>query len=219
MVGILLIPIIIGFINRHILYKILKIFWIYLISLFIVYLFSLLFIWAVNNYYTFFQPFLTKFNIQNTYFLGILSYTTNILFIGFFYSMVFNSILIKRITIFYFFIAIGIYFFVDGYHEYGSFNSTLLNIFIIILSLMFINKAIKTDLNKTFFKNPIVLISLGLLLPNVIQLLFSLLANDLDKTNFILYVKFKILTNFIDFIGYFLFSMAFLRVSKNLKIR
>ena len=172
MVGILLIPIIIGFINRYALSELLKIFWIYLIVLFIVYLFNLLFIWSVNNYYVFFEPFLTKFSIQNTYFLAILSYTTSIIFTGYFYSVVFNSLLIKRITVFYIFIAIGIYFFIDGYHDYGSFNATLLNIFIITLSLIFINKAFKTDLNKTFFKNPIVLISFGLLLPNIFQLLF-----------------------------------------------
>ena len=218
MIGVSLIPIVIGFFKLNELNKELKLFWAFRILMPLINFLIWLFIWLVDRYYDFFLPFLTRFNIQNTYFLSILSYLTQIYFIGLFYSMLFHSSMIKRITMIYFFCAILIYFFIDGYQEYGSVNALLIKIFIIVLSFLYFNKAFITGLNRNFLKNPYVLISLGLLLPNVFQVLFSLFVNDLNKTNFILSIKLKILTNFIDFIGYFLFSLAFLRASKNLKI-
>jgi hypothetical protein len=215
-IGVSLLTVIIGIIRKRLFDKIILQFLYYLILILVLDASFWLFIWAVNNYTNFFLPFLNKFKIQNTFFLSILVYLTGIYFLGIFFSRIHNSNLIKRLMYLYIPIAIGIYLFIDGYQEYGRVNDLLLKFFVIGLSLWYLKKAFATNLNRTFFRNYYALICLGLFLPNIFQLLFSLFANNLDKTNFVLYVKLKIATNFIDFIGYFLYGWVFLK-AKNLK--
>jgi hypothetical protein len=215
-IAVSLIIIIIGFVRRKSFDTVVKHFWYYRSGVLIVNTIIWTFVWGVNNYINFFMPFIDMFKIQNTYFLSILMYLTEIYFLGIFFSRIHSSNLIKRLTYLYLSIALGIYFFIDGYQEYGRVNALLLKFFVIGLSLWYLKKAFATNLNRTFFRNYYALICLGLFLPNVFQLLFSVFANNLDKTNFVLYIKLKIATNFIDFIGYFLFGWVFLK-AKNLK--
>ncbi len=215
-IGVLLIPIFIGLLRKRFLDKIIKHFLFYRICVLIINSLFSLFIWGANNYTDFFLPFLERFNISNTFFLDILMYLTEIYFLGIFFSSIHNFNLIKQLTYLYIPIAIGIYFFIDGYQEHGRVNSLILKFFVIGLSLWYLKKAFATNLNRSFFRNYYALICLGLFLPNVFQLLFSLFANNLDKTNFVLYAKLKIAANFIDFIGYFLYGWVFLK-ARNLK--
>lgn len=168
----------------------------------------------VRNYYSFFENFLLKFKIDNTHFLTIFHYLTEILFLGLYFSKILKNKNIVSITIIYFISAILIYFYFDDYHKFGTVNSNLLNLFDIILPITYINYFFKSKLKIKPLSNINFLISLGILMPNLINLVFSFFAENLHFNNFPLYVKIKLATNFIDILGYSLFAFAFIKLKK-----
>ena len=211
-----LVVVIIGLVRKKYISRDIYFFWKYRLTVLIINFIIWLFVWSVNNYYYHFKPFLDAFKIENNYFLSILMYLCDILFLGIFYSKLFKSKVLRTLTFLHLFLAILIYIFIDGYHEYGTINALIINTLILFSSLLYIAFKFKEKLYKSILSNQYILISIGLFMPNLVRILFTIFANDLDKTNFVLYVKLKIASNFIDFFGYYLFGWVFLKSnSKN----
>ncbi len=213
-IGISLLPIIVGIYKFKNLNRLLRFFLLYQVLLFLYNLFIQLFIWAVGRYTSWFLPFLEKFDIQNTHFLSIGSRLLDIFFVGFFFSVLLKeqllSISVKFLTLITFLFAIYAYLFIDNHNEYGVVNPVMSKLFIILSSLLYIVRAFREiKLNISLNRNSYFIIAIGLLFPNLFSLLLSLFGDNLYQTDFILYIKMKILVNFFDIFGYVCFCIAF----------
>jgi hypothetical protein len=193
--------------------KPLKLFGAYLFTLFFWHIIEQIHIYTVlkNDFY---WEIMKGLDLRDTNFLGITYRLTTLLFLNVFYQYTFdktNSYLFleKPIFIISCFVCISIYFYVDGYKEYGTVNSTLIRSYLIVLPTIAIYKLAKVQLNNTIWKNPIFLINMGLLVPNIFMLLMSFLGSDLHKSNFILFAQSGVIRNILSLLGELLFVMAY----------
>jgi|GEM_PF-6023557 len=158
--------------------------------------------------------FMKKFGIKDTNFFNITYRIACLYFVGLFYDRVMRSstrsiVAIKELTLLLCIFSIFIYFFIDGFREYGTFNAILVRVFQIGLSLFYIRQITQIKLSKSVFKNPVFLISLGILLPSTITLIMSFIGDGLHESDFVLYVKAVIFRNVVGFAGDILFAISF----------
>ncbi len=171
----------------------------------------------LSRYYEFFENLLIKYKIENNNFLAIFHYLAEIYFFGLFFRIALKNKFIGVFFNIYFVIAIFIYFFIDDYHEFGTVNSNILKTVNVIFPLYYLTRKAKEKLNKNLLSDANILICFGILLPNIINLLFSLFAEKLQILNYPLYVKIKLGTNIFDVLGYCFFAYCFI-TNKKIKI-
>ena len=207
-------PIITAFWKRKYLNELLKIFWGYLATRFFLNLMMELFIWAVVNYRDFWKPILTLYKIENTLFFNILFYLSNYIFLGIFYRKLLNKntyqiglkVLIPLISV----ASVIIFIFIDGYQNFGSVGPFMNGIYICTLPIIYLwYLFIEERKGIAVYKKPYFWISMGLLIPHGIDLIFLLTANNLYSENFILYCQSHIARNCFEIIAQLSFSLSF----------
>ena len=164
--------------------------------------------------YDVYWEFMKKFEIKDTNFFNITYRFACLFFIGSFYDRVTNNskkfpISIKVFSLLLCIFSIFIYLFIDGFRNYGTFNAILIRVFQIGLSLFYIRRITQIRLSKSVFRNPIFLISLGILLPSTVTLIMSFIGDGLHDSNFVLYVEAVMFRNVVGFAGDILFAFSF----------
>ena len=101
------------------------------------------------------------------------------------------------------------YLFIEGYLVYGVFNPTADAVFAFALPLIYLGYLYRLDTMVPLSKNPYFWISLGLVVPNLISLIFHFVGNKLLETDFILFAKLTIAKNGITVIGHILIAIGF----------
>ncbi len=219
-----LIPILVAFWKRKEMNELLKIFWGYLATRFFLNVMMELFIWAVTNYRVFWKPILTLYKIENTLFFNILFYLSNYIFLGIFYRKLLIKkiyqtglkILIPVICV----ASVVILIFIDGYQNFGSVGPFMNGIYICTLPMIYLWYLFLEDRKGiAIYKKPYFWISMGLLVPHGIDLIFLLTANNLYAENFILYCQSHIARNCLEIIAQISFAVSFYLSTKEFRTR
>ncbi len=208
----LIIPILIGFYQRRVLNKPLRFFLLYLVVGLTIALLEQIFIWSATKYYPILKPYLDYWKIEDTNFIQILYYLKNFALLGWFYSLLLPKSLgiwVKRVSGLLFITALINYLFIEGYLVYGVFNPTADAIFCFLSPLIYLGFLYQNDSIVPLSKNPYFWISLGLVVPNLLNLVFHFVGNKLIETDFILFAKLSIGKNGITIIGHILLAIGF----------
>ena len=208
------IPIIVGLWKRKYLNKPLLIYWAFYLICFIINIAIEIFTWAVNNYTSFFLPFLKYWKIDDTNFTAIFGYLAHFGMMGYFYFLVFKPLqlskIVKWVSITLFVSALVNYLFIEGYNVYGVFNPLMDALYGLIFSLIFMWILFNQIESKVILnKNPYFWISLRSIIPNVIALFLFFAGDKMYKTDFILFTKVAIAKNFFFVIGHIFVAIAF----------
>jgi hypothetical protein len=175
-----------------------------------------LFIWSSGSkvhYYTFWKPYLDYWKIDNTLFTTILFRLDTFIFLGLCYFAILpndflrkhKGLLVSALSI----ISIIIYVFVDGYHSDGFVNSVLESIFIIWISFSYLRHLYQSNLSISIQNHPFFWISIGLLFPSLISLIFQFIIDKLLASDFVLYCKAHIVSNVFEVIGQGFYVVGF----------
>ena len=207
------VPIISALLFAKYLNRPLKIFLLYSITTLLINFIEIGFIWATGAYTEVLLPYLEYWEIRNTFFLQILDYIKNFLFLGLFFSLVIPLDSIKiyflRLGQILTIIALINYFFFVGYKEQGILNPSMNAIFIVIIPLIYMWKSQRISLRIPLKKNPYLWISLGLIIPNLLNLFLFFSGDYLSKLDFILFIKFSLLKNCFIVLGQILIAIGF----------
>ena len=155
--GIIVIPILVGILRKKNLNKPLSLFLIYLIVILCINILEKIFIWAANTHYDILKPYMDYLEIGNTYFIQILAYLNNFLFLGFFYALLVSpkyKTWLKRIAISLAVIAVINYLFYEGHKVQGVINPTLDVIFSFVLPAFYLWFMYRENLSFPIKKNP-----------------------------------------------------------------
>jgi len=210
----MVIPIISAIINFSSLNKALKLFFGYCMVNFSINCLELLYTYGVDNYTSFFRPWLviTDYSLN---FLLILYQLTTFLFLGWFFSTLLSSFKYKtwiwRLSILLCITAVIAYIIEQGWKNYGVFGPTVEAIYSVVIPLLFLWYLSRKTLGVPLLKNPYFLISLGLAMPNLIGLFLFFIGDSLHANYFCLFARLSIAKNCIMTIGQFLFALAFWR--------
>jgi hypothetical protein len=208
----LIIPIIMGLWQGRVMNRPLRFFLFYLASGLTIALLEQLFIWSTTKYYPTLKPYLDYWKIEDTNFYQILYYLKNFALLGWFYSLLLPnsvSIWVKRVSIFLLFAALINYLFIEGYLVFGVFNPIADAVFCFVLPLIYLGFLYQKDSIVPLSKNPYFWISLGMVVPNLLNLIFQFIGNQLLETDFILFAKLTIGKNGITVIGHILLAIGF----------
>lgn len=193
----------------------LRIFFYYILATLLINLLEHGFIWGtrLSTYYHVFKPFLEYWQISNTFFLNILYYLKNTIFLGWFFIELIPPIS-KQLKILVFFTIIFeiiIYLFVDGYQNYGNVNPPFDALFCFALPFLYLWYLYRSPFltRITLYKNSFFWISLGLIMENLTGILYFFVADKVYDTDFILYSTLSIGKNVVLFIAIILFALAF----------
>lgn len=209
----ILFPIIIGYYKKKEFNKSIQI--VYLFCLFEILIGLLLhvFVWITAHYTSIVLPYLNKWNIHDTNFIGILAHLNHFGILGLYFTSVITdrvlSKILKRISIILFFVAIINYLFIDGFRAYGVFNPTASAIFCFALPLIHFWFLFREDTKVPLNKNPYFWIALGLLIPNIIGLFLHFAGAKIQKTDFILFCQISIGKCIFSIIGHILIAIGF----------
>ncbi len=208
----LILPILIGLWQGRVLNKPLRFFLLYLIAGLTIALLEQLFLWSTSAYYPAWKPYLDYWKIGDTNFIQILYYLKNFALLGWFYTLLLPNqvgIWVKRVSVLLFVVALINYLFIEGYHVYGVFNPTADAVFCFVLPMIYLGYLYRQDSIVPLSKNPYFWISLGLVVPNLISLVFHFVGNQLIETDFILFAKLTFGKNGIAIIGNILLAIGF----------
>jgi hypothetical protein len=192
--------------------KPLWIFFGYIVVTFLANLIEQMFIWSVNNYTSFWLPYLKKFDIDDTHFIQIISNLKNFLLIGWFYS----ELLGKKIGdyLWYFSVTLALfsvidYFWITGYKAPGIIIPTIVGFFIVLTPMLYLWFFYNRDNRISIYKIPYFWFSIALIIAHLLGLLFYFVGEKVYKTDFILFVKISFLRNTITIIRSFVFAYGF----------
>ncbi len=209
----MIIPIFMAIVKFSYCNKPLKILFAFSSARFISSVFIQILIWATVTYRNFFLPIFYQFDIQDFNFTSILAHVINFSLLGWYFSLMIEnkkfSLLIKQISILLFLSVIINYLFVEGYKVYNVFNSISSNIFCFILPLIHLWFIYKQDSKVPINKNPYFWISLGLLIPNLLGLITSIIGKKLRETDITLYLQVDIVYGVLQILGYLLIALGF----------
>ena len=208
---ILLIPIVVGIYYWKNLNVSLKIF-LYFKLADLVYNFSeIIFIYTVKSFASF-KKIIFSLDIHDTSFLGIFGLFITYYFIGRFYSKLLEkptSFWIRWSSWFLLLLSIIIYFFIDGYNKQGSVNQTVYRFYIGIVPILYVGQIFQSKVSFNLWKNSYFLISLGLLIPNLLSVIMSIVSDNIHENNFPLFVKLSLIRNGFGFFSEIIFAYAF----------
>jgi hypothetical protein len=209
----ILIPLCIGLLKRKLLNYELKTFFLYIFLVLLINIIHQLFIYLVNSYTSFFLPYLNKWNVHDTNFLGILAYLNNFGILGWYFSHVMINYkianVIKWISLVLFSIAIINYLFIEGFRVFGIFNPTASALFCFIIPLFHFWYLYQEESKVPLNRNPYFWIALGLLIPNIIGLFLHFAGEKIQETDFVLFCKISICRSIVAIAGQILFAIGF----------
>lgn len=171
------------------------------------------FIWSITPFREFWTPILKEYKIENTLFFNIVFYLANYIILGILFKellkkSIFQSIL-KYFIPFISIAAVFIFFFIDGYHGFGTVGPIINGLYICVLPLVYLWYLFQNDTQTSVSQKPYFWISLGLAIPHLIDLLFLFTADKLYDQNFVLYCKTHIIRNILEIFAQLLFAFAF----------
>ena len=192
--------------------KPLWIFFIYIVVTILANTLEQVFIWAVNTYTDFWLPYLRKFDIGDTNFLGIMSPLKNFLILGWFYRILLDDKWGKYIH--YLGILLAIFSIIDyiwitGYNTPGVLVPTISGFFIVLVPMLYLWQLYKRDNRISIYKIPYFWFSIALVVAHLLSLFFYFVGNKIYETDFILFVKISIGRNVVTILRYFVFAYGF----------
>ena len=212
----MLLPIVVAIIRWKKLNKPLKFFFAYCLATFLINCLELSYLEAVNNYTEFFIPWLEVTNYSLNFFL-ILYQLKGLLFLGYFFSLLFDAYGYRKIvwnaSLILSLIAICTYILEQGWKNFGSYGATIDAIYISILPLSYLWFLTRATYEIPLMKNPYFLISLGLVIPNLIGLFLNFFGTSLQANHFCLFARFAITKNCFEILGQSLLALGFWRAS------
>lgn len=192
--------------------KPLWIFFIYIIVTILANTLEQVFIWAVSTYTDFWLPYLRKFDIGDTNFLGIMSPLKNFLILGWFYRILLEANWGKYIHYLGIFLAIFSiidYIWITGYNTPGVLVPTISGFFIVLVPMLYLWQLYKRDNRISIYKIPYFWFSIALIVAHLLGLFFYFVSEKMYETDFILFVKFSIARNVVTILRYFVFAYGF----------
>lgn len=209
----MLLPVVVALLRYQQLNKVAWVFFWYLVSTIGVNLIEQAFIWAVNSYTSFWLPYLTRWKIGDTHFLGILAYLTDFLFLGWFYNLIIKPISVAkwtfRLSMMLALVALIDYIWITGYAAPGVLTPTLNGLFTIILPMIQLWFLIQQDHKVALYKIPYFWFSTGLILSHLFSLLFFFIGDKIYQTDFLLFVKLSIAGNCLRILAHLLYAYGF----------
>lgn len=209
----MIIPIVVGIINKDKLNKPIKVFLWYCIITFVLNIFEQVFIWTTMHYRDLMNPFLKKFDIKSTSFLQIFYYLKNFTLLGYFFYLIIKP---KKLANYIKYTSIGLvilsivnYVFVEGYNSFGVFNPTIDAIYCFVIPLIYMWYLYNTDTVVPINKNPFFWINVGLILTALIGLYLFFTQDKLEKTDLLLFFKIAMVKNLIMIIEQILEAIGF----------
>lgn len=207
-----IIPILLVLFRRKKLNQSLWIFLFYLLATIGVNLLEQGFIWIANNYTSLILPYLKKFQISDVNFLNIFFRLADYIGLGLFFGSILEKNVgswVKKISYACAAFAIVVYFFIDGYNQYGVVNPLMDRIYVIVLPLLYIKQVHQSEPTINLWKNSYFLISLGVLIPELFSMIMSFTGDKLYETDFILFIKLSLVRNLLTVLAQFAFAYAF----------
>ena len=213
-VGAMVVPVFVALWYRKNWNRPLTIAFLYCLATFGVNLIEQVFIWASDNYTELMVPYLQYWEIDNTFFLTILYYVKNFLLLGLFYSLIVqNKFLSQIIRNAGYLLALSAtinHFFIEGYKAFGVFNPAIDAIFMFFLPLVYLWESQRSSLRIPLKKNPYLWFSLGIIVPNLVNLFLYLTGDYLYGSDVVLYSQLFSLKNGFEIIGQALISIGFI---------
>ncbi|GAB3321526.1 hypothetical protein GCM10027299_16080 [Larkinella ripae] len=211
----MLLPALVALVRYRYLNKPGRVFFGYLVATISVNIIEQLFIWStdVNTYYSFWEPYLIRWQIDNTYFLQILAYLKNFLFLGWFYGLILVPVGIGqwtfRISVLLALLALIDYVWISGYNQPAVLTPTLSGLYTTLLPMLQLWFLIQQQHKVSLVKIPYVWFSTGLILANLFTLLFFLFNEKIYQTDFLLFVKMSLARNCLEIVSQVLFAYGF----------
>lgn len=207
-------PIIAALLYWRELNKVLKIFFVYCLVTFTLNCLELLYVYGVNNYTSFFEPWLaiTDYRLN---FLLIFYQLRNFIILGWLFSLLLKvhgqGQKLWSISLFLSLAAIVAYILEKGWKNYGVFTPTVAAVFLVVVPLLYLWFLVRSSLSVPIMKNPYFLIGIGLAIPNLISLFLFFMGDPLQANHFCLFARLSIAKNCFLTIGQLLFALAFWR--------
>ena len=212
----MLISIIAAFFYRKQLNDSLRLFWVYCIINFLINLAELLYVYAVNNYTSYFEAWLEVTDGRLNFLLIFYQLKTFAL-LGWFYSKTLSgytsSNWLKTLSFFLCIIAIVIYIINEGWRNYGLFVPAAEAIFLFVIPFLFLWHLFRIDLALPILKNPYFWISLGLIIPNLLSLFLFFTGDTISETDYCFFTRLANTKNGFTIIGQIFIAIGFSKAS------
>lgn len=210
----MLVPIFIAIVYRKEWNKPLFVAFLFCLLTFMVNFLEQIFLWLAGNYTEMVIPFLDFFNIKNTFFFTVFYYGKDYLILGWFYSLIIttkNNLNKTTLWVSYTltFIMLINYLFFNGYDDPGVLNPTLNAVYVVVLPLLYLWFSQKESLRISLYKSPYFWISLGVFIPNLLGLFIYIIQPFAQSTDYILFIRLKVIKNIFDLLGFGLISYGF----------
>lgn len=213
MIFVRLLPIIISIIKWQYLNRSMKILGYYLIVVMVSNLLEKTLYWSFNEHYQiYWKSILDSLQITDTNFLNIVGRVIDYVFVGWIFSFVIINPLgdkVKKYSWWVIPIAISIYFWIDGFRNYGTVNAILNRIYLVIIPAFYFWYLFNSPPSLSLWKNSFFIFGLGLFIPNIFGLMMSFTGDKLYETDFVAFVKISIFRNCLTILAQFLFAYAF----------
>lgn len=214
-VAAMFLPVIVALVHYKRLNRPARIFFCYLIVAILANLLEQAFIWSVNHQTDFWMPFLTRWGIGDTNFLGILSYLNDFILLGWFFSEAIAApafgTWIRRAAALFAVFAVIDYIWITGYNVTGVLTPTLDGFFASILPLMLLGYMVRRDHRVSIYKIPYFWFCCGLMVAHLLALLFFMAGEKIYDTDFKLYVQLYLTGNVLNIIAQLLYAVGFRR--------
>lgn len=192
----------------------------YLLALIFVNLFEQLVIWAVGNYTDFWLPYLKKWSIENTNFIGIFGYLASFLILGRFYSQIIPDRTIGKwiyiLSIVLSLFAVIDYIWITGHDLPGVAATSLNGVFTTVLPMIQIWHLTRQNYQFSIYRVPYFWFSIGQILAHLFSLIFFFFSDKMYATDFMLFVEFSIARNVLRIVAQLLYAYGFSK-AKTLK--
>lgn len=173
------------------------------------------YIWVKSSvFYPDINPVFNRLQIQDTNFIGSISYFVRFVFLGLFFRDAIGDAFTKKffqvaIILLVIFELVHVFVF-KSYQGYDSLSSTIKNILIIGGVGLFLYKFYHTYIGQVLFvQNPYFWISLGLLFPAFCEIFLEFIFSKLYNTDEAMFYKLYIVRNITQVLGFVLLAVGF----------
>ena len=211
-IAIMILPIIMAIIRRKYLSKPLKIIKLYSLILLFITLLLLLIYRLILNYTNYFKPILNRFEIHDLNFISILAHINILIVLGWYFNTVIKTkytLLIRYISSILSTLCLINYFFIEGHNVHSLFNTISTNTFCIIFSMIHLWQIHSSYSKVPIFRNPYFWTTLGILLPNLLNIIINIAGKKLETTDFLSYLKVNIVDVVLQVMGYIFTTIGF----------
>lgn len=210
----LLIPIVIALLNKKYWNSALKVIFYYIFFHFIIALLLQLIYYMIGAYKDFFVPILNRLHLTNMSFMTILAHLNIFILLGIYFTLVFKNkkviLLVKWVSYFFVISSIINYLFIEGYNVQSVYNSITSATFCFVFSSLHLWYIFSdTDSKIQLLKNPYYWISLGLLIPNIVNTFMYTIGKKLEESDRYMFLLSNIFSDTVQIIGYILIAIGF----------